>query len=65
MSTHCVQQQKKSTFEELLERDDSFSIHYQNIKFLAIDMFKVFKGICTRIAKEIFRESLKRQCPTN
>ena len=49
MSTHCVQRQKKSSFKELLERDGSVSFHHQNIRFLAIEMFKVFKGIgCER-----------------
>ena len=33
-----------SNFEGLLKRDGSVSIHHQNIKFLAIEMFKVFKG---------------------
>ena len=33
-----------SSFEGLLKRDGSVSIHNQNIKFLAIEMFKVFKG---------------------
>ena len=54
MSTHCVQRQKKQNFAELAERDDSVSIHHQNIRFLAIEMFKVFNGIRPQIVKEIF-----------
>ena len=42
---------KKSNFEELIERDDSASTHRQNIKFLAIEMFKVFKGVNLQIVK--------------
>ena len=34
-----------SNFEGLLKRDGSVSVHHQNIKFLTIEMFKVFKGI--------------------
>ena len=42
---------KKLNFEELLERDSSVSIHHQNIRFLAIEMFKVFKGISPQIVR--------------
>ena len=46
---------KKSNFEELLERDRSVSIHHQNIRFLAIEMFKVFRDIGLQIVEEIFQ----------
>ena len=46
---------EKSNFEELLERDNPVSIHHQNIRFLAIEMFNVFSGISPRIVKEIFQ----------
>ena len=42
-------------FEELLERDGSVSIHHQNIRHLAIEMVKVFKGISFQIEKGIFQ----------
>ena len=32
---------KQSTFEELLEKDDSASIHIRNLQTLAIEMYKV------------------------
>ena len=32
---------KKSNFEELLERYGSVSLHHQNIRFIAIEIFKV------------------------
>ena len=44
---------KKSNFGELFERGGFVSIHHCNIKFLAIEMFKVFKGICPQIVTEI------------
>ena len=42
---------------ELLKRDHSVSIHHQNIKFLASEMFKGLspQGISPQIVKEIFR----------
>ena len=58
-----VYSDKKSKFEELLWRYDSVSTHDQNIKYLAIEMFKVFKSKCTQIAKGIFQfqETLAHQ----
>ena len=46
---------KKSHFEDLLEGDGSVSTHHQNITFLAIEMFKVVKGISLQIVTEIFQ----------
>ena len=50
-----VYRDKKSSFEELLERDDFGSIHDQNIIFLAIEIFRVFKFISPKFVKEIFQ----------
>ena len=35
----------ESTFDQLLEKDHSFSIHYQNIQRLMIEMYKAFNNI--------------------
>ena len=43
---------KKSHFEDLIERDDSASTHHQSIRFLAIKVFKVFKGISPQIVRD-------------
>ena len=45
---------KKSNFEELLIRDGFVSIHNQNLRFLVIEIFKVFKSINPQTVKEIF-----------
>ena len=44
---------KKSNFGELFERGGFVSIHHCNIQFLAIEMFKVFKGVSPQIVTEI------------
>ena len=34
---------KKSSFDQLLDKDESVSLHHQNIQKLGIKMFKVLK----------------------
>ena len=46
---------KQLTFEGLLEKDDSVSIHIRNHQTLAIEMYKVMNGISPEIMNEIFR----------
>ena len=46
---------KTSTFNKLLEKDNSVSIHYSNIQPLAIEMFKVANGMSPVIMNEIFQ----------
>ena len=42
------------SFEELLELDKSHKIHHRNIHSLAIEMFKVIKGVSSEIMNNIF-----------
>ena len=44
----------KSTFNELLVRDGSFTIHERNIQSLAIEMFKVKTKIGPTLLEDIF-----------
>ena len=45
---------KKSSFVDLLEKDVSVSIHQRNLRTLAVELFKEFKGLSPLIFAEAF-----------
>ena len=47
-----VYNDKKSTFNELLVKDGSVSIHHQNLQKLAVEMFKFSRGL-SQLRKQI------------
>ena len=49
-----IYEDKASTFEQLLEKDSSVSIHTRNLCFLAVEMFKVVKGLAPTIINDLF-----------
>ena len=46
---------KTSSFEQLLENDNSVSIHHRNIQTLTTEMHKVTNGLSPQIMNEIFQ----------
>ena len=63
LSLWTVYSDKTSDFSELLEKDGSVSIRYQNIRQLATVMLKVSKGLCPEIVKRLFQ--FKNKIPYN
>ena len=45
---------KKSSYENLLEKNNSVSIHHKNIQALTIEMFKVNHKLCPESTGDIF-----------
>ena len=45
---------KKSSFEQLLEIDSIVSVHDRNLRALATAMYKIYHGISPTIMNEIF-----------
>ena len=43
-----------STFQELLNKDNSVSIHHRNLQALATEMFKIHRGLSADILREIY-----------
>ena len=51
-----------STFEELLQKDGAITIHQQNLRFLAVEMFKVVKGLAPPFMTNIFTTNSSKVC---
>ena len=44
----------KSSFHQLLEKDNSVTIHQRNLQILAVEIFKVHNNITPEIIKDVF-----------
>ena len=49
-----VYKEKNLTFEQLLEKDNAFTIHERNLQKLAIEMYKVKNDLCLKTMKDLF-----------
>ena len=49
-----VHNDNESTFEDLLKKDNSLSIHHKNIRLLGIELYKVKNNLPTHLMAEIF-----------
>ena len=47
---------KQSSFETLLEKDDSVSVHNQNLQILATEMYKIKNDLSSLIFTELFEQ---------
>ena len=53
-----VYKNKELTFEQLLSRDNSFTIHERNLQKLALEMYKVKNNYCPAPVQQIFEKCL-------
>ena len=53
-SLRIVYSDQSSTFEELLKRDKTFSIHHKTIQSLAIEIYKFVNGHSSEIMNSVF-----------
>ena len=52
---HITYEDHKASFEELISvMDESVSVHYKNLQYLAIELYKVFNGISPDIIRDVF-----------
>ena len=49
-----VYKDNESTFEDLLKKDNSVSVHHKNIRLLGIELYKVKNNLSTHLMSEIF-----------
>ena len=47
-------QLKLSSFEDLLKKDGSVTVHHRNIQTLAVEMFKVKNNLSPKIIQDLF-----------
>ena len=53
-SLRSVYSDKTSTFRELLDKDNSVSVHHKNIQVLATEIYKTVNGLAPTIMNSVF-----------
>ena len=46
------------TFEQLLDKDNTVTIHHRNLQKLATEMYKIQNNLSPKFMKEIFQEQI-------
>ena len=52
MSLRIVYKNKQSTFQDLLDRDKSVTVHHSNIRKIAIEIFKIKNNLSPEILND-------------
>ena len=55
-SLRITYKDRTSTFEELLRKDNSVTIHHRNLKVLATELYKVENDMDPEIVNEVFQK---------
>ena len=63
--TVIVYRDNTTSFEELLETDNSVSVHHRNIQVVATELFEIVNGISSDIMKEFFPFNENTNCKYN
>ena len=53
-SLRIVYRDHKASFDDLLKKDNSFTIHHRNVQTLCIELYKVAYGIAPKIMRLVF-----------
>ena len=56
--TSLVYKDDQYTFQQLLDKDNTLTIHHRNLQKLAITMYKLQKNLSPKLVKEIFQEQI-------
>ena len=56
MFMHIKYNDYESSFEDLLVKDNSSTIHHRNIRLLAVEIFKIKNNISTQLVSEILEK---------
>ena len=44
-----------SSFEELLRKDGTVTVHHRNLQFLVMEMYNVFNGMASTFMQDVFK----------
>ena len=55
-----VYRDNTSSFEELLQKNRTVTVHHRNLQLIAIEMFKVKKGLAPSFMANIFCDNINR-----